>query len=332
MDELLRHLMMLALSKHASDIHFVVQKNRCQIQLRTSSQMELLYQDLWTPAFFEYLKFISGFDLTNPYMPQSGQFEFDHDGQMIFCRFSVIINGDLQTGVLRILNTHVSMSIDDLSQDKNHIDFLKRFTHMRQGLVLSSGPTNSGKTTTLHAVLHSIAMQSRFKVVSLEDPIEIEDDLYLQLQINEEQGFTYEKGIEELLRHDPDVILIGETRNEYTAHMVIRAALSGHLVFSTVHAKNGLETLGRFLDFGVSKYDLQVVCSAIIAQRLYASAIPGKKVCIYEMVDKKEIEYILKNGTYSKEHRGLDLEIQRAVDKGTIMDKQALFDIQSFQG
>lgn len=111
----------------------------------------------------------------------------------------------------------------------------------------------------MHAILHEIACKDQYNVISLEDPIEIEDELYLQLQINEAMGFTYEKGIEELLRHDPDVILIGETRNAYTARMVIRAALTGHMVFTTLHAKNALESLHRLLDFGLSEYDLKIL-------------------------------------------------------------------------
>ena len=156
--------------------------------------------------------------------------------------------------------------------------FFQSLIPLRQGLVLCVGPTNSGKTTTLHALLHEIAKTRKHKVVSLEDPIEIEDDSYLQLQINETMGFTYDVGIEQLLRHDPDIICIGETRNSYTAKMVLRASLTGHLVLTSIHAKNGKECISRLEDLGVSKQDLLSVCTAIIHNAYIQMAT---RKCVY---------------------------------------------------
>ena len=221
MEELLYSLIQLAIEHKASDIHFIVKQDHMDIQFRNDLGMEKIEQDIWDKGVFEYMKFIAGFDLTNPLCPQSGQFSVQLDAKEIFCRFSVIVNQSIQTGVLRLLRTNPSMAIDQLTQDSKSISFLKSLTNCRQGLVIFSGPTNSGKTTTLHAILHEIACKDQYNVISLEDPIEIEDELYLQLQINEAMGFTYEKGIEELLRHDPDVILIGETRNAYTASCLL---------------------------------------------------------------------------------------------------------------
>ena len=223
------------------------------------------------------------------------------------------------------------MAIDQLTQDSKSISFLKSLTNCRQGLVIFSGPTNSGKTTTLHAILHEIACKDQYNVISLEDPIEIEDELYLQLQINEAMGFTYEKGIEELLRHDPDVILIGETRNAYTARMVIRAALTGHMVFTTLHAKNALEILHRLLDFGLSEYDLKNTLTAVISQRLYKTKDIFRKECVYEILDAQALDHAIEKHEYPKEHRKLEDEIQNAVEQGYIFDPQAQFDIKDFQ-
>lgn len=223
------------------------------------------------------------------------------------------------------------MAIDQLTQDSKSISFLKSLTNCRQGLVIFSGPTNSGKTTTLHAILHEIACKDQYNVISLEDPIEIEDELYLQLQINEAMGFTYEKGIEELLRHDPDVILIGETRNAYTARMVIRAALTGHMVFTTLHAKNALESLHRLLDFGLSEYDLKNTLTAVISQRLYKTKDIFRKECVYEILDAQALDHAIEKHEYPREHRKLEDEIQNAVEQGYIFDPQAQFDIKDFQ-
>lgn len=329
MDDLLRDLIEYAISKRASDIHFVLQNNRLQIQLRTQNEMVDVYQDIWQPSFFEYLKFISKMDLTNPYVPQSGQFKIQIHNHEVFCRFSVLQNKNIQTGVIRMLNTMHAIELKQLSCWKEDIAFFQSLIPFRSGLILSVGPTNSGKTTTLHALLHEIALNSKHKVVSLEDPIEIEDEAYLQLQINEQVGFTYDVGIEQLLRHDPDVICIGETRNAYTAKMVIRAALTGHFVLTSIHAKNGKECIARLQDLGVLKKDLASVCTAIISQRLYLNG--NEKVCVYEILDKKGVEYIIENDAYPKECKTLSRKIKEGIQKGYIVDAQAQFDMSSLE-
>lgn len=318
-----------ALSRKASDIHLTIQDHQLFIQLRIEEKIVPLVQDIWDPKLFEYIKFLSGFDLTNPFLPQSGQFTWDTKDKKVFCRFSVIPNTELQTGVIRILNTGVNFEIEQLTEKKDHQDFLKSLVHARQGLVITCGPTNSGKTTTLHAIVHSIAIRSQHKVVSLEDPIEIEDPSYLQLQINEEIGFTYEKGIEELLRHDPDVILIGETRNAYTAKMVIRTALTGALAFTTLHASNTLEAIGRLKDLGISEYDLKNTLTALISQRLYTT---GKgKECIYEILAGKDLQFVLTHQRYPKGFNTLADEIKEALVSKRIQDAQAIHDLEDFQ-
>lgn len=327
MQKKLDHLISFAIAKHTSDIHFIQEKDTLQIQFRTENGMEDIYQDIWTKEFFEYLKFISKFDLTNPFIPQSGQFQIQNQDKPIFCRFSIIVNKDVQTGVLRILNTNLNLRIEDLTSNTKHIEYLKSICQFRQGLVISIGPTNSGKTTTLHALLHEIALQKRYKIVSLEDPIEIEDPEYLQLQINAAQGFTYEKGIEELLRHDPDIIFIGETRNAYTAKMVIRAALTGHLVFTTLHATNGLEAILRLQDFGIPLFDLQTTLTTLLSQRLYHTK--GGKTCVYEILSKSEIQELIETKKYPEQSKQLYQEIEQALASGSVIDPQAEYDYKN---
>lgn len=323
MDTLLQDLIQFALEKKTTDIHFILMNHVLKIEFRTDHGLENILQDIWDETFFEYLKFVSGFDLTNPFLPQSGQFTLNDD---ITCRFSIIINQDIQTGVLRILNQSTKYSLNQLTHDSDAIAFFESIVHQRTGLFIHSGPTNSGKTTTLHALLHQISTLKEHKIVSLEDPIEIVDSSYLQLQINEAQGFTYEKGIEELLRHDPDVIFIGETRNAYTAKMVVRAALTGHLVFTTIHAKNALETIQRLYDFGLDSFDLKNVVSGIVCQRLYSSN-KGKE-CVYEILKGGDLDYVFKNNVYPKKYKGLDFKIKEGIHNGFIQDKQAEFDIE----
>ena len=327
MEDQLNLLLQFAIEKQATDIHFVLSSSHLQVAFRTSHGLEKLVQDVWQPPLLEYLKFISCMDLSNPYSPQSGQFTWCINHREIPFRFSIIVNHGMQTGVLRFLYGQHHIQFGSLSYLDHQNVIFKNITNSRQGLIISSGPTGSGKTTTMHAILHEIALKGKYKVVTLEDPIEIEDPLYIQLQLNPQAGFTYDVGIEELLRHDPDVIFIGETRNAYTAKMLVRAALTGHLVFTTIHAKNGIETITRLLDLGVSKFDLEHTLSLIIAQRLYQTD-KEEKQCIYEMVSKQEIEHILQYQQYSKNHETLSFEIQKAIENGVISDQQAWNDLQ----
>lgn len=328
MEDLLLDLISYAIEKKASDIHFICTKNDLKIQLRCQNEMFDMYQDIWKPNFFEYLKFISKMDLTNPFIPQSGQFKVAHCNKEIFCRFSVILNHHIQTGVLRLLNNSTAIDLENLSLWKEDLNFFQSILHLRQGLIISCGPTNSGKTTTLHALLHEIALLGKHKVVSLEDPIEIEDSNYLQLQINEAIGFTYNVGIEQLLRHDPDVICIGETRNEYTAQMVVRAALTGHLVLTTIHAKNGIECLSRLINLGVDQMDLLNVVTAIFAQRLYSSK--NGKACVYEIITQKDLRFMLENQKYPENVKTLQNKIEEGIMQGYIQDEQAKYDLFNF--
>lgn len=330
MEELLNDLIRFALEKKASDIHFIVNHNELKVQIRTLMGIENVIQDIWSVQLFEYMKFISGFDLMNPFLPQSGQFSVSVNHRIIYCRFSVIVNGSLETGVLRLLNTAPSLSIDDLTSNQRHIAYLKSLIHLRQGLVIAVGPTGSGKTTTLHAILHAISLESGHKVVSLEDPIEIEDDNYLQLQINDQIGFTFEKGIEELLRHDPDVILIGETRNEYAARMMVRCALTGSLAFTTLHAKNAMEAIQRLLNLGLTTFDLKDTLTAVIGQRLYRNT-KGERECIYEILTGKDLQYVIANQAYPEGFTTLEKEIAMAIADKRIDDPQAEWDLKSFQ-
>lgn len=329
MHEKLDQLLAYALQRHATDIHMTLYDAKLSIRLRIHEQMFDLIQDIWDQNLFEYVKFIAGFDLTTPFLPQSGQFCWSYQNKPVFCRFSLISNSQLQTGVIRLLQTGLSLGIEDLTTKKAHQDFLKSLVHARQGLVIACGPTNSGKTTTLHAILHAMVLESNPKIVSLEDPIEIQDPDFLQLQINEERGFTYEKGIEELLRHDPDVILIGETRNSYTARMVVRTALTGSLAFTSLHAPSTLEAIHRLEDLGVSHFDLKNTLMALIGQRLYSNH--DKKECIYEILQGKDLQYVLEHQSYPPNFCTLSKEIQEAVNKQRIHDPQALYDIENLQ-
>lgn len=331
MHELALQLIIYALEHKASDIHFFKTNHSFSIQLRTIDGMQALHQDRWPSSILSYLKFIADFDLTSPKAPQSGSFSVRIDQDTIPCRLSVIHNQNMETAVLRLLSCRTDMKIEQLTSDKDAVRFFNSLCCSRQGLYLACGPTNSGKTTTIHAVLHEIACTTKHKIVSLEDPIEIADPLYVQLQISEQEGFGYEKGIEELMRHDPDIIYIGEIRKAYCARKLVSAALSGHMVVSTIHAGTVREALIRLLDFGIEPYELAGIVSGLFACRLYKKP-DGTKECVYEIAGKQEILHILQTKAYSDSHQTLDQKIKRALALGFIEDRQAEYDLADLKG
>lgn len=173
MDDLLQDLIAYAIEKKASDIHFVVQNQKLQIKLRTQNEMLDVYQDIWQPAFFEYLKFISRMDLTSPYVPQSGQFKILLHNHEIFCRFSMLNNHNVQTGVIRMLNTMHAIELNALSLWKEDTHFFNSLVPLRQGLVISVGPTNSGKTTTYMPYFMRLPKPRSIKWSALKIPLRL---------------------------------------------------------------------------------------------------------------------------------------------------------------
>lgn len=325
MEQLLALLVEYALKHQASDIHLILENRKLKLSLRTSDGFLPVIQDVFDERFLEYLKFCSGMNLTARFEPQSGSFQTLTRFGKISCRFSVLTNRDLVSGVIRILHSGKKLTIQELSSDRKSRDSLKRMIRAEHGLIIFAGPTGSGKTTTVHAILHEMAQDSTRKIVSLEDPIEIEDRSYLQLEINENQNFTYEKGIEELMRHDPDVIFIGECRTSYTAKMACRAALTGHLVFTTLHSGTVRETIRRMIEFGVSESDLGAVLQGVFAQRLFPSVkrqtentVQIRKECVYEHWKRSDIEEFFESGSLAAKPASLLQQIRKAEEAGFI--------------
>lgn len=292
MQQQFKNLLHIALAKKASDIHFITHKDYIETSIRCVDGVYSLDDNLVSHALYHYIKYIAHLDLSYASNSQSGSFTFNYYQKRMSFRFSLVIANGKESGVLRILDNHPDLKIEDLSLDDNDIQSFKSWCKLPSGLILLSGPTGSGKTTTLHAILKEIATNQALRVVSLEDPIEILDDTYLQLQVNE-QNFTYEQGLKELMRQDPDVIMIGEVRDSYSAKMLLRASLSGHLVFSTIHARNPFEVINRLHEFGLDKEDIKQVLQAVSTQRLYYSKTLNKRICLYEIANQDQINKYL---------------------------------------
>ncbi|RGC52624.1 ATPase, T2SS/T4P/T4SS family [Absiella sp. AM29-15] len=327
MQEKMNQMLRLAQLHHATDIHFVMKKEKLSVSMRGLYGMEEIYSPALDASLFHYLKYLSNLDLGNLSVPQSGNFQYTYEGNLLYFRFSLLTTLHMQTAVLRILNNHSEIELKDLTKDQAQLQSFMNWTKIRSGLIVLSGPTGSGKTTTLHAILHQIANDHHLQVVSLEDPIEIFDDSYLQLQINEKNNFSYEEGIKQLMRHDPDVIMIGEIRDPSSARMLLRSALSGHLIFTTIHAKSCSEAIKRLNEFGLSNEELTHTLSAIVNQRLYPSANGKGRVCIYEIMEKEELQYCLAHGQSKKTYRDISANICAAVSKGWIKEKDASYDL-----
>ncbi|MDH6366711.1 MULTISPECIES: ATPase, T2SS/T4P/T4SS family [unclassified Breznakia] len=302
----------------ASDVHFTLQNGQLFVRIRGIDGIKEIKHKLLDENLFHYLKFIANLDLGNSLLPQSGNFSYTFKKKQLQFRFSYLRTMQLQTGVLRILNNHKHFIIEDLTTDINQIELFKCWLQRSSGLILLSGPTGAGKTTTLHALLERLSTYENKHVITLEDPIEIQTTSYLQLQINEKVDFTYAEGIKQVLRHDPDVIMIGEIRDEVTAKQLITAALSGHLVLSTIHAKSCVDVIKRMLDFGVSELDLKETLCGLTSQRIFKAKDEEKRICIYEMMDEADIARVLKGEPLDENYETMEDKIRLAKQRNQI--------------
>lgn len=285
--------------------------------------MEEVHSAIVDERLFHYLKYIANLDLGCCDKPQSGSFQWESGGQTLYFRFSLISSLDQETGVLRILNNHHEISLDNLSSEPQQTAIFRWWTRQRSGLVILSGQTGSGKTTTLYALLDEIAKVGKAKIMTLEDPIEIHDHRFVQLAINEASGFTYEEGIRQLMRHDPDVIMIGEIRDSYTAKMAYRCALTGHMVFSSIHARTASEALKRLQELGVEKSEWQHTLTAVCAQRLYSRKNhESERICIYEILEGAALQSTLENKAVPN-HEDIEAKIRQAVANRLIAPEAA---------
>jgi type IV pilus assembly protein PilB len=216
---------------------------------------------------------MSELDIAERRVPQDGRFRVRYKGRLIDFRVSIMPTVHGENAVLRVLDKE-SMSEKFKKLTLDVVGFadedLKRFRHyIREpyGMVLVTGPTGSGKTTTLYAALNEIKSDED-KIITIEDPVEYQIRGITQIPVNEKKGLTFARGLRSILRHDPDKILVGEIRDNETAQIAINSALTGHLVFTTVHANNVLDVLGRFVNMGVEVYNFVSALNCILAQRL----------------------------------------------------------------
>lgn len=286
MKELCRILLDCALRRQATDIHLEQKENNLIVSFRTPQGLLRLDQDICKVEFMEYLRYVSKMDLCAPYKPQSGEFSLGE----LDCRFSMMATDQLRTGVIRLLHASHHFRLSNLCSSKEAIEKLAAFSSIEHGLLISCGPTGSGKSTTVHALLNDILQKHARKIVTLEDPIEIQEPQMVQIQVCEARGLTYETGIEELMRHDPDILFFGECRSAQSAKMALRASLTGHFCLTTLHCGSGAECIHRLLDLGIDKEELRCVLKGIFVCKLVAT--PTGKECLYEIWHQEELKVL----------------------------------------
>jgi type IV pilus assembly protein PilB len=219
------------------------------------------------------IKVMSELDISERRVPQDGRFRVKYNGRAIDFRVSIMPSIHGEDAVLRVLDKESmsekfrTLTLDVVGFDEDDLRKFRRYIKEPYGMVLVTGPTGSGKTTTLYAAVNEIKTDED-KIITIEDPVEYQLRGITQIPVNEKKGLTFARGLRSILRHDPDKIMVGEIRDTETAQIAIQSALTGHLVFTTVHANNVVDVIGRFLNMGVEPYNFVSALNCILAQRL----------------------------------------------------------------
>ena len=265
-----------AIQRRASDIHVETQEEAVHVKYRIDgvlqSAMRPLDRQFHSPILSR-IKVMAELDIAEKRVPQDGRFKVKMPEKTIDFRVSIMPSVHGEDAVIRILDKQSiseqfhELNLDILGFPDSELRRFRKYIAEPYGMVLVTGPTGSGKTTTLYAALSEIK-SSEDKIITIEDPVEYQLQGITQIPINEKKGLTFARGLRSILRHDPDKIMVGEIRDPETAQIAIQSALTGHLVFTTVHANNVVDVLGRFLNMGVEAYQFVSALNCVLAQRL----------------------------------------------------------------
>jgi type IV pilus assembly protein PilB len=271
-----------AIQRRASDIHIETQEHVVVIKYRIDGVLYPAMEPIdkkHHQTIISRIKVMSELDIAEKRVPQDGRFKVRVKGRTIDFRVSVMPTVHGEDAVIRILDKESAnaefknLRLDILGIDPETIRRLRKFIREPYGMVLVTGPTGSGKTTTLYACLSEIQTVED-KIITIEDPVEYQLRGITQIPVNEKKGLTFARGLRSILRHDPDKVMVGEIRDEETAQIAVQAALTGHLVFTTVHANNVVDVLGRFLNMKVELYNFVSALNCVLAQRLVRKICP----------------------------------------------------------
>ena len=261
-----------AIELRASDVHLEPFENEFRIRYRIDGMLQEVpvpaQINRFQPAIVSRVKILSHLNIAEKRLPQDGRIKIRLDAREVDIRVSVIPMLHGEAVVMRLLRQDATLrGLPELDMDPREQDCFRRVLQLPHGIVLVTGPTGSGKTSTLYTALHEINDAVR-KIVTIEDPVEYQLKGVNQIQVSEKSGLTFARGLRSILRHDPDVILIGEIRDPETAQIAVQASLTGHLVFSTLHTNDAPGALTRLVDMGVEPYLVASSLEAVLAQRL----------------------------------------------------------------
>ncbi len=265
-----------ALNRRASDIHIETRDTEVVIKYRIDGVLQPAMKPIGKEhhgTIISRIKVMAELDIAEKRVPQDGRFRVKIRGRSVDFRVSIMPSIHGEDAVIRILDKESlskqfsSLRLDILGFDEKELARFRRFIREPYGMVLVTGPTGSGKTTTLYAALSEIKNEED-KIITIEDPVEYQLRGITQIPVNEKKGLTFARGLRSILRHDPDKVMVGEIRDPETADIAIQSALTGHLVFTTVHANNVIDVLGRFLNMKIEPYNFVSALNCVQAQRL----------------------------------------------------------------
>ena len=286
-----------AMESRASDIHIEAGDRDVAVKFRIDGA---LYQKVdpidivFHQTLISRIKVMSELDIAERRIPQDGRFRVRYKGRTVDFRVSILPSAYGENCVIRILDKEQiseefkNLSLEVVGFDPEDIKRFRLYIKEPYGMVLVTGPTGSGKTTTLYGALNEIR-NIEDKIITIEDPVEYQLQGIMQIPVNEKKGLTFARGLRSILRHDPDKIMVGEIRDEETAQIAINSALTGHLVFTTVHANNVIDVIGRFLNMNVDLYNFVAALNCVLAQRLVRKLCPTCKRH-YQPTDEEFIE------------------------------------------
>ncbi|GGC91577.1 ComG operon protein 1 [Thalassobacillus devorans] len=295
-------LLIAAIQSTASDLHFSPYHQKVDIHFRIHGK-RIFHSAISTQVYaklLSYYKFSSGMDIGEIKKPQNGSLSFRNKEHLFSLRLSTLPIQSNESLAIRILPQTDSLSLDKLFLFPSQYQRIKRWLGHQSGMILFTGPTGSGKTTTLYALIQALIKENSYQAITLEDPIEKDMENIIQVQVNERAGITYDAGLKAALRHDPDLIMVGEIRDKQTAHFAFHAAHTGHLVLSSLHARDALGTILRLKEMGIQTIDLEQTLISIASQQLVpisAAAHLPRRAAILELLDGDLLHYTIHHHT-----------------------------------
>lgn len=299
---LLDYILRESIEKNASDIHIEPRFEKIVVRIRIDGALNKLIElpKKIYPHLVTRIKILSGLDISEKRLPQDGRFSFTFSEEKIDIRVATTPTGNAEKIVLRILDIQrISYTPEGIGLLNDNYEKVMSLISQPSGLILICGPTSSGKTSTLYTLLRKI-QNEELNIMTIEDPIEYKIDGINQIEVNPNTGLSFEKGLKAILRMDPDKIMIGEIRNEDTAHIAISSSITGHLVLSTLHTESSPASIGRLIDMGIEPYLISAGLIGVISQRLIRKLCPHCKEKIKNTNPLIDSEYIYKAKGCSK--------------------------------